>query len=138
MSAREWFDPDKLYDHSVPAGRLQYLWGGLLYPATAISLVAILVLSLTVAIEMALRTDTATPFTDSFGLVVILLALLLYISCSLLMTLRRLRDLRISENFAFLMFVPLISNVFSLCLLLAPGKVQGSGLCRLAGEDHED
>ena len=79
MALRQWLDPDMLYDHTVPAGRLLYLWGGSIYPAMVISVTAITILVLTTVVEMALNGGAGAPIADRLAVVLVVLVLFLYL-----------------------------------------------------------
>ena len=82
MSARDWLDPTRVYNPATPAGRMMYVWGGLVYPF----LVSVLVGTCVALPESFLGYDHGSPVGDA--------AITLYaLSCVLgdvLVTLRRL------------------------------------------------
>ncbi len=113
MSAGEWLNPFELYDPSKPAGRLMYFWGNFVYPFILVVLVSFCG-ALT---EGVLGYYNESPILDLLFLPITVLLLL----ASVLIIIRRLRDLGNSGWLVLLLLVPVVNFVFGLWLLLAKG-----------------
>lgn len=113
MSARDWFDPTRLYNPSEPAGRLLYFWGSTIYPF----IIFFVVYMGAVFVEMLLGYYDSSPIQD----LVTIPLYLGYFAAVILMVLRRLKDLNSSGGMVLLLFVPFVNFFVSLWLLFTPG-----------------
>jgi uncharacterized membrane protein YhaH (DUF805 family) len=118
MSARDWIDPTRLYNPASPAGRLMYAWGAFIYPLVAMALLG----------GCGGLVDQSLGYYSGPGSgpgpidqAIILLGIVVMILGGILVTLRRLRDLGKPGTYILLGLVPLVSLVFWIWLLFAPG-----------------
>lgn len=109
-TARDWIDPTRLYNPSVPAGRLMYVWGSIVYPI-ALFIAASLILGLLYG--SGIESGLAEGLFGAFYIG--------YIVAGLLIAIRRLRDLGKSGWYLLWGLVPLANIILGLWLLFAPG-----------------
>jgi uncharacterized membrane protein YhaH (DUF805 family) len=105
---RNWFDPTRLYNPTVRGGRLVFLWGLAVYPLIAI----IVLIGITDGISS--YSGQLISLEERLWEVALLVA-------SVMMILRRLRDLGKSGWTVLLGLIPLVNLFFLLYLLVSPG-----------------
>jgi len=111
---RDWIDPLRLYDPRVPAGRLVFLWGLAIFP-----LVVIFVLLTIVLIVVETVSPNISP--DYIGIIVWPF-MLAWVAAIVSITRRRLRQLRMSQNWVWVAILPIVNLLLFLYLLLKPGQ----------------
>jgi len=111
---RDWIDPLRLYDPRVPAGRVVFLWGLAIFP-----LVVIFVLLTIILIVVETVSPNISP--DYIGIIVWPF-MLAWVAAIVSITRRRLRQLRMSQNWVWVAILPVVNLLLFLYLLLKPGQ----------------
>jgi len=110
---RDWIDPTRLYNPGHESGRLMFIWGAFGYPF----LLTMIVTPWCGLADAILSSPNTTPISDA----TLVLLQPLYLSAIVLITLRRLKDLRRSGWYTLCGLVPLANFIFALWLTFAPG-----------------
>jgi uncharacterized membrane protein YhaH (DUF805 family) len=116
---REWIDPLRLYDPRVPAGRVVFLWGLVIFPV-----VVIFVLLTVILIIVETVSPNVSP--DYIGIIVWPF-MLFWVMTTVAITRRRLLQLGRSQNWVWLAIFPIVNLPLFLYLLLKPGPVVSGG-----------
>jgi uncharacterized membrane protein YhaH (DUF805 family) len=106
---RDYFDPTRIYNTSIAAGRMAFLWGLLLYPFAAL----FVLLGASIIIIEAL--SAGTDPSDIIGIVTYIF-MLLWVTAAVCVTYRRLDYLRMSRRWVWLIILP--PAYLILCLYL--------------------
>ena len=114
---RDWLDPTRLYNATVPAGRLTFLWGLAVYPLAVMSVL------LTAAIILIESFVSSTNIGDYIGIVTYVF-MLGWVWAAVAICRRRLLDLRKSQNWVWVAIVPGINLVLFAYLLFKAGPVE--------------
>ncbi len=119
---RDWIDPFRLYNLWIPAGRLVFLWGLVIYP------LAVMFVLLTAAIIVF---ETAFPngSTDNLG-ITIFLFMFAWVAAVVAITRRRLLQLGMSPGWVYVAILPIVNLPLFLYLLLKPGLAASAGEIR--------
>jgi uncharacterized membrane protein YhaH (DUF805 family) len=113
---RDWLDPTRLYNPTVPAGRLTFLWGLAIYPlAVMFVLLTVIIIIIESFVASANVGDYIGIFTWVFmlGWVVAIVAI-----CR-----RRLLDLGKSQSWIWVVILPGINLILFAYLLFKSGPV---------------
>ena len=111
---REWIDPTRIYNTTLPAGRLTFLWGLAIYPAVVIFLL------LTVVIIVIETVSMSVNLGDDIGIVTWVF-MLAWVTATVCICLRRLRYLGKSQRWVWLVVLPIVNLIFFLYLLIKSG-----------------
>ena len=111
---RDWFNPLRLYDPRVPAGRLVFLWGATIFP-----LLVIFVLLTVIIIVLETVAPNLSP--DYIGIIVWPF-MLAWVAAIVAITRRRLLQLRKSQRWVWLVIFPIVNLPLVIYLLLKPGR----------------
>jgi uncharacterized membrane protein YhaH (DUF805 family) len=112
---RDWIDPLRLYDARIPAGRLAFFWGLVIFP-----LIVMFVLLTTIIIVVETVFPNINP--DYIGIIVWPF-MLAWVAAAVAITYRRLLQLRRSPRWVWVAILPVINVPLFLYLLLKPGPV---------------
>ncbi len=112
---RDWIDPLRLYDPRVPAGRLVFLWGLVIFPLAVIFV-------LLTAIIIVVETVSPNGSSDSIGIIVFLF-MLTWVAAAVAITRRRLLQLGKSQMWVWVAIFPIVNLPLFLYLLLKPDPV---------------
>ncbi len=107
---RDWIDPTRIYNASIPAGRLVFLWGLAIYP------VAVMFVLLTAAIIIIEAAIPSANVGDDIGIVTYIF-MLGWVFALVSICRRRLLQLGRSPNWVWLAILP-IANLPLLLYLL--------------------
>ncbi len=110
---RDWIDPTRLYNIYIPAGRLTFLWGLVIYPLVVDFLL------MTVAIILLETFYTGADLPDTIG-IVSWIFMLVWVTAAVCICYRRLRDLGKSQSWIWLIVLPIVNLIFFLYLLFKP------------------
>ncbi len=107
---RDWIDPLRLYDPRIPAGRLAFLWGLAIFPLVVMS--GLLTVTLIVV-------ETVFPDVnpDYIGILVWLF-MLAWVAATVAITRRRLLQLERSQNWVWVVILPIVNLPLFVYLLL--------------------
>ena len=111
---RDWIDPTRIYNTSVPAGRVPFLWGLAIYPLVVIFLL------LTVIIIVIETANPGADIPDYIGIVTYLF-MLAWVTAAVCSCLRRLRYLGMSQGWVWLIVLLPLSPILFLYLLIKSG-----------------
>ncbi len=109
---RDWINPLRLYDPRIPAGRFAFLWGVAIYPL-------LVMFVLETAIIIFIETVYPNSSTDYLG-VIVYVFMLAWVMATVAITRRRLLDLRMSQNWVWVVIFPIINLPLVIYLLLKP------------------
>lgn len=118
MTLRDWIDPTRVYNPSIPAGRLVYLWGQ--FYGLLLYLLAFAAWSLCVGVTFSSAEADAAVTTGEY-----IIGFLFVLSLFFLLV-RRGKDLGWSWGMYVLCFVPIVNIYLALVLYLSGGKARVS------------
>ncbi len=110
---RNWIDPIRLYNPTVPAGRLVFLWGLAIYPFV------VMFVLLTVVIIAMESFVTSAQLGDYLGIVVWIF-MLAWVAATVAICHRRLLDLGKSQAWVLVAILPIVDLILFAYLLLKP------------------
>ena len=113
LHLRDWINPLRLYDPRVPAGRLVFLWGLVIFPLVTIFA------ALTVII-IVIETVSPNINSDYIGIIVWPF-MLIWVMATVAITRRRLLQLGRSQNWVWVAIFPIVNLPLFLYLLLKSG-----------------
>ncbi len=108
---RDWIDPTRIYNVTVPVGRSAFFWGLAVYP------IIVIFLLLTPIIILVETSSQSANLSDDLGIVTYCF-MLAWVTAAVAICLRRLRYLGMSQRWVWLIVLPGISLVFLLYLLI--------------------
>ncbi len=114
---RDWIDPTRIYNITIPAGRLLFLWGLVIYPLAVIFLLLIVII---IVIE-TLSPSADVP--DTIGIVTWVF-MLAWVTAGVCISYRRFRDLGMSQRWIWLVILPVANLIFFLYLLIKAGPTE--------------
>lgn len=112
---RDWIDPLRLYDPRIPAGRLVFIWGLVVFPLVVI----FVLLTVTLTVVEAVSPDINS---DYIGIIAYLF-MLVWVTAAVAITRRRLLQLERSPRWIWVAILPIVNLPLFLYLLLKPGPV---------------
>lgn len=114
---RAWIDPLRLYDPRVPAGRVVFFWGFAIFPTIAIFLLLTIII-------ISVETVSPNINPDYIGIIVWPF-MLAWVAAAVAITRRRLLQLKRSQQWVWVMIVPIVNLPLFCYLLLASEPVVG-------------
>ncbi len=108
---RDWIDPTRIYNPTLPAGKMAFFWGLAVYP------LAVIFLFLTVNIILMETFYTGADLPDYLG-IVIYFYMMAWVIAAVCICMRRLNDLGKSQRWVWLVVPPIVNLIFFLYLLL--------------------
>lgn len=108
---RDWIDPTRIYNTSIPVGRFPFLWGLALYP------IFVMFVLLTVSIIIVEAVSPSADVPDTIGIVTYVF-MLGWVTAAVCICLRRLKALGRSQRWVWLVVLPVVNLIFFLYLLL--------------------
>ena len=111
---RDWIDPTRIYNSSLPAGRWPFLWGLAIYPIVTIFLL------LTVVIIALKSLYSGADVGDYIGIATWIF-MLAWVWSAVCICLRRLQFLGMSPRWVWLTVLPVVNLIFFLYLLARSG-----------------
>lgn len=111
---RDWIDPSRIYNTTVPAERFPFIWGLAVYP------LVIMFLFLTLIIIVLEAVSPSASVGDSIGIVTYVF-MLAWVTATVCICLRRLKALGQSQRWVWLVVLPVVNLIFFLYLLLKSG-----------------
>ncbi len=114
---REWIDPTRLYNPTIPAGRLTFLWGLAIYP-----FIVMFVLLTAVIIVMA-SFITSAQLGDYLGIVVWVF-MLAWVAATVSIVRRRLLQLGKSPAWVWVAILPVVNLILFAYLLFRSGRTE--------------
>ncbi len=108
---RDWIDPSRLYNTSIPAGRLLYVWGLACYPFL------IMFVLLTASIILLETFVAQSNVSDLIGIVSYVF-MLGWFTAAVCICYRRFKYLGMSRRWILLLLVPAVNLIFCLWLLI--------------------
>ncbi len=108
---RDWIDPTRIYNTSIPVERIPFLWGLAIYPFMVIFIV------LTPIIIVEMSTNPSANVGDTIGIVTYLF-MLAWVTAAVCICLRRLRYFGMSQRWVWLIIPPIVNLVLFLYLFL--------------------
>lgn len=115
---RDWIDPARIYNTTIPAGRIPFLWGLAIYPAVVIFLLLTVII---IVLEMAYA---GTDLPDYLGIVTWVF-MLAWVWAAVSICIRRLRYLGMSRAWVWLTVLPLANLILFVYLLIKSGPASG-------------
>ncbi len=115
---RDWIDPARIYNTTVPAARWPFVWGLAFYPAIVIFLFLTVII---IALETAY---TGADLPDYLGIVTYVF-MLAWVCAAVCICLRRLRYLGMPPGWVWLIVLPVVNLILFLYLLLKSGASPG-------------
>lgn len=111
---RDWIDPTRIYNPTMPAGRLTFLWGLAIYPF------AVMFVLLTVVIIVIESFVASASVADTIGIATWIF-MLAWVIAAICICRRRLLDLGMSQSWVWVAIVPIINLVLLAYLLFKRG-----------------
>jgi len=113
---RDWIDPTRIYNPLVPAGRLVFFWGLVVYP------LIVMLLLLTPVIIVVMTISPNANNADYLGIVTWVF-MLAWVVATVCICRRRLADLGRSQAWVWLAVLPVANLILFLYLFLKAGSV---------------
>lgn len=114
---RDWIDPTRIYNPTIPAGRLVFLWGLVIYPAVVIFVL------LTIAIIIMEAAIPSANVGDAIGIVTWIF-MLGWVIALVSICRRRLLQLGRSPSWVWLAILPIANLPLLLYLLFKPAPAE--------------
>ena len=111
---QDWINPLRLYDPRVPAGRLVFLWGLVIFPTVVIFVLLTIII-------IVVETVFPNISSDYIGIIVWPF-MLAWVMATVAITRRRLLQLGRSQSWVYVAILPIVNLPLFFYLLLKPAR----------------